>query len=166
MEAEKIQHVRPSDEEIAKIIESIPKLKIVINKGFERFHLSKRAWDDLEKRGFDIQKHLRNQEKIPRHDPKFVEMVEDLKERASTNGSKLVVVEIPEALKDIYVVERSDGQEFVVCPLEMWTLDHAETLRPENIQEWRHKLKSMYFTTNYLIQKMDAAYARPNYDDE
>ena len=83
-------------------------MKIVINRKYGGFGLSKEAYEYLgiqwDKYGFEFEHDRTN--------PKLIECVEKLGEKADGRYAKLVVVEIPDDLD--YEIDDYDGMERVV----------------------------------------------------
>lgn len=86
--------------------------KIVINKCYGGFGLSKDAyeflgikWDDLDFAD-------------DRENPKLIECVEKLKEKANGRGAILKIIEIPDDIE--YTIEEYDGIEWVAEKHRTW----------------------------------------------
>lgn len=90
-------------------------MKIVINECFGGFGLSKEAFEylDLEWDGFGIA------DEIKRNDPKLVECVETLGERANGRFAKLKVVEIPDNVE--WEITEYDGLETIEEKHRRWS---------------------------------------------
>lgn len=88
--------------------------KIVINKCYGGFGLSKDAYEFLGIKwdgfGFDFENDREN--------PKLIECVEKLKEKANGNYAKLKIVEIPDDIE--YTIEEYDGIEWVAEKHRTW----------------------------------------------
>jgi len=91
-------------------------MKVVINKRFGGFGLSKAAytelgleWDDF---GFEYKTDA------SRADPKLVACVEKLGVAASGDYSRLSVVEIPDGIE--WAIEEYDGQEWIAEKHRTW----------------------------------------------
>ena len=93
-------------------------MKIVINAGTGFFHLSDRASAMLEldesSVSYEHDHHLRG-------DPRLVRVVEQLGAKASGVAGTLVVLEIPDGIDWVLVVQ-DDGREFVVERGHVWGL--------------------------------------------
>lgn len=89
-------------------------MKIVINKCFGGFGLSQEAYEylGLEWDGFGFA------DEIKRNDPKLVECVETLGERADGRFANLVVVEIPDDVE--WEIDQYDGLETIVEKHRRW----------------------------------------------
>lgn len=91
-------------------------MKVVINKCFGGFCLSKEAYEMLglkwDKYGFEFC------EREKRADPKLVEVVEKLGDKANGDGAKLRVVEIPDDVE--WTIEKDDGNEWVSEEHRTW----------------------------------------------
>ena len=78
-------------------------MKLVVNKCYGGFDLSKKAEKMLGVDSYDVE----------RNDPKLVQIVEELGEEASSGYAELRVVEIPDEATDFDISEY-DGFETVV----------------------------------------------------
>ena len=78
-------------------------MKLVVNKCYGGFELSKKAEEMLGVDYYDVE----------RNDPKLVQIVEELGEEANNNYSELQVVEIPNEATDFDISEY-DGIETVI----------------------------------------------------
>lgn len=90
--------------------------KVVINKCFGGFSLSKKAKEILLNKGYehnDIEF-----DNIPRHNKDLVEIVETLKLEASGEYSKLVIETIPE--NKYYIVEYDGNEEIFYPEMNEW----------------------------------------------
>lgn len=125
--------------------------KIVINACFGGFSLSQEAlarllelgspyvgeWSDEEMQtgGFrDERLYLdsyTNNQKLPRHDPLLVQVVEELGKKANGRYAELVVKKIPGTL---YRVCEYDGQEWVETPEKLDWIDASKAPEPVNSQ--------------------------------
>lgn len=76
--------------------------KVVYNRKFGGFGLSRKAQDWLRARGVE------NYQEIPRHDPRLVQCVETLGEQANDESAKLAVAE-----SGSYWIDEHDGFETV-----------------------------------------------------
>ena len=81
--------------------------KVVYNSGVGGFSLSPRAIARLKQLGAS------NEADLKRHDPRLVQVVEELGDQASGRHSNLRVATINSAL---YKIDESDGDELVVTP--------------------------------------------------
>lgn len=91
--------------------------KIVINKCYGGFHLSKRAQEKF----FKLKENKLAADgsiDIVRDDPLLVQVVEELGDKANTNLSQLKVIEIPEDVK--WHIEDYDGIEWVAEDHRTW----------------------------------------------
>jgi hypothetical protein len=92
-------------------------MKIVINKCYGGFGLSKEAMDlYLEKKGMQGEKI--HPLEIERDDPVLVEVVEELGILASGNYAEVEVVDIPDDVK--WEIEEYDGNEWVAEVHRTW----------------------------------------------
>lgn len=101
--------------------------KIVINKCFGGFGLSKEAMDQFcKKKGinpgkwnstWDFYEDVSSRD-ILRNDPVLIEVVESLGEKASGRCAKLGIVEVPDGVE--WVVEEYDGSEWVAEKHRTW----------------------------------------------
>lgn len=94
--------------------------KVVINRKFGGFGLSKEACVWMKEHGVDINyrgyKYSDGRfEPIDRHDPILVQCVEELGDSASCSFSRLVVVEIP---GNMYRIVFRNGTEEIIYPDE------------------------------------------------
>ena len=88
-------------------------MKIVINTCWGGFTLSKEATELYKQKtniNVDVEKLISYE--IPRNDPVLIEIVETLGDNASTKGSKLQVVQIPDDATD-WRIEEYDGWEHI-----------------------------------------------------
>jgi hypothetical protein len=100
------------------------KVKVVINRCFGGFSLSKEAMEYLAERGnVEAQEVLKDRGifggylyDTPRHDPGLVETVEHLGDKASGTCAQLEV-EVIEGNK--YIIDEYDGAESVVTPKDI-----------------------------------------------
>jgi hypothetical protein len=69
---------------------------------------------DLDDSGKEINDYYFSKYDIERTDPALVEVVEELKEEASANGSELIVGEVPDDVP--YEIHDHDGWEEVTAP--------------------------------------------------
>lgn len=95
-------------------------MKIVINRCYGGFGLSKEAYDFL---GIKCEERWGNWfpkdfVEVKRNDPKLVECVETLKEKANGNSAKLRVVEIPDDVN--WYIDEYDGIETVEEQHRSW----------------------------------------------
>lgn len=86
-------------------------MKVVINRCFGGFSLSTEAMEELAIMPHDVRR-------IKRNDPRLVEVVERLGERANGNLSKLKVVEIPDDIE--WEIDEYDGMECVREVHRVW----------------------------------------------
>ena len=106
--------------------------KVVVNTCFGGFGLSQEALSLLQERGVKMTLYksthypeegpeLMLDETLKRHDPRLVEVVEQLGDLANTWASDLEVVEIP---GNRYKIEEYDGSEAIYWPEDesMWTV--------------------------------------------
>lgn len=104
-------------------------MKVVINKCFGGFGLSKTACEDYAKaKGLNVGKFNDTwgyyedgdfyDREIQRDDPVLVEIVERLGNTASGNYANLVVVEIPDGVD--WCVEEYDGNEWIAEVHRTW----------------------------------------------
>ena len=103
--------VRVTAEEFAELYERTKKkgkMKIVIQARYGEFSLSRKAINELAKRGVAVDEFGNG---IERHDPRLVEVVEMLGDDADDDGD-IKVVEIPDDVKDWYITDY-DGKETV-----------------------------------------------------
>jgi len=84
-------------------------MKLVINKEYGGFDLSDEACEMLDCNRYDYDYN--------RTDEKLIAVVEKLGARASTQYSRLVVVEIPDEATD-YDIREYDGYESVIYVLD------------------------------------------------
>ncbi|GAJ02350.1 unnamed protein product [marine sediment metagenome] len=89
-------------------------MKIVINRCYGGFSLSQVG---MEYMGFDRMRWSGCSD-LPRHDPKLVECVEELGDKANGKHAKLTVVEIPDGVK--YSVEEHEGMEWIAEEHRTW----------------------------------------------
>ena len=87
-------------------------MKIVINKCWGGFSLSKKAYEYLGLEWDDFGFKYNDEEK--RTDPKLIECVETLGDEANGRYANLKVVEIPDGTP--YEIEYYDGVETVIAP--------------------------------------------------
>lgn len=93
--------------------------KVVYNNCYGGFGLSKEATNWLKTNYPEI-----FNKELQRHDPRLVECVETLKEKASTKYSKLEIAEIDGRL---YRIEDYDGKETIVEPDDLdWIIINHE----------------------------------------
>lgn len=120
------------------MIEGKDMRKIVINKTFERFSVSYKAFLRLRELG----QHEALQEadrgvywpaaatprepslnrcggRIPRDDERLVRVVEELKEEANGHGAELKVVSIPDDVQ--WIITNANGVEIVAERHRMWS---------------------------------------------
>jgi len=88
-------------------------MKVVINKSYGGFGLSKRATRMMELLLPD-----ESQFNVDRSDPYLVKIVEYLGEAASSEFSELRIVEIPDGVK--WHIEEYDGKEWVAEDHRTW----------------------------------------------
>ena len=90
-------------------------MEIVINECYGGFSLSKEAyeWLGLEWDGYGF-KYSDSEE---RTDPKLIECVKTLKEKADGRFSSLRVVKIPEEATD-WKLDEYDGAESIICVID------------------------------------------------
>ena len=90
-------------------------MEIVINECYGGFSLSKEAyeWLGLEWDGYGF-KYSNNEQ---RTDPKLIECVKTLKEKADGRFANLRVVKIPEEATD-WKLDEYDGAESIVCVID------------------------------------------------
>lgn len=95
--------------------------KIVINKCFGGFGLSREAVARFKELGRDIDVHgyVDEREQIERDDPILVKVVEEMGDAASGGPAKLKVVEIPNSVE--WQIEEYDGQEHVAEVHRTWS---------------------------------------------
>ena len=90
------------------------KMKVVINKRFGGFSLSKKAYEELgipwDKYGYAM-----NEDRV---NPKLVEAVEKLGDLADGQHASLSVVEIPDGIE--WEIDEYDGMEYVVEKSRSW----------------------------------------------
>lgn len=91
-------------------------MKIVVNKCYGGFKLSKKAYDFLGLEWDDYGYMYSDYNK--RTDPKLVECVETLGEQANGSFSHLVVVDVPDDVK--WEIEDYDGVETVCEKHRRW----------------------------------------------
>jgi len=92
-------------------------MKIVINKCYGGFGLSKEAMDlYLEKKGMQGEKIHRSE--IDRTDPILIEVVDELGILASDAYSELDIVDIPDDVD--WYIEEYDGNEWVAERHRTW----------------------------------------------
>ena len=91
--------------------------KVVINTCFGGFGLSTEALDYLEdKFGLQVIRDRfggRLEVNLERHDPRLVEVVEVLGEKASDSCARLVIEEV---ISPVYRIEEYDGRESIETP--------------------------------------------------
>ena len=91
--------------------------KVVINNCFGGFDLSTEALDYLEdKFGLQVIRDRYGsylEDNLERHDPRLVEVVEVLGEKASASCSRLVIEEVSSPM---YRIEEYDGRESIETP--------------------------------------------------
>lgn len=93
--------------------------KIVYNNCYGNFGLSKEAVKWLKTNYPEV-----FNEQLQRHDPRLVECVETLKEKANTQYSELEIAEIEGRL---YRIEDYDGKETIVEPDDLdWIIINHE----------------------------------------
>ena len=90
--------------------------KVVINKCFGGFSLSKKAKEILLNKGYEYNDIEFNN--IPRHNKDLVEIVETLKLEASDEYSKLVIEIIPG--NKYYIVEYDGNEEIFYPEMNEW----------------------------------------------
>jgi hypothetical protein len=83
--------------------------KIVINKSYEQFCVSHKAF--LRLRELGQQEALQEADLIPRDDAKLVRVVEELRTDANGHCAELKVVTIPDEVQ--WEIAKSDGVEHV-----------------------------------------------------
>jgi len=112
-------------------------MKVVINKCYGGFNLSRKALHRLREMGnqyaldeTDIGEKWKNSDKtreplfnsflryIPRNDPDLVKVVEELKEEANGPYANLVIIEIPDGIE--WVIDKYDGMEHVEEEHRIW----------------------------------------------
>ena len=101
-------------------MEDEPPIEVVINASYGGFGLSKEAETRLSELGCSRKQisectNPYNEEGLPRHDPRLVQVVKELGEEASGNFSHLVIEELPYGAT-CYRIEEYDGSESVVTP--------------------------------------------------
>jgi len=67
----------------------------------------------------DSEKNFHTSTSICRHDPIFIGVVEELKEKANTIVCELKVVDIPDGI-DYIIVDRFDGSEYIAEKHKTW----------------------------------------------
>jgi hypothetical protein len=87
--------------------------KIVVNRCFGGFNPSDKAKAMLKSMGLPS-----NSWDIPRDNPQFVSIVEQLKDEANGDDSKLEVVSIPDDVD--WEIEENDGAEWVSEKHRTW----------------------------------------------
>lgn len=88
--------------------------KVVINRCYGGFRLSKEASEILREQGIDIDPcYGYLPDDVPRHDKRLVEVVEKLGDNASGRFSELKAVEIDSPM---YRISEYDGMENVETP--------------------------------------------------
>ena len=101
-------------------------MKVVINRCYGGFSLSKEAWDSYAKsKGMETGQwspwgyyEKLSTYDLDRHDPVLVDIVEQLGEKANGRCASLDVVEIPDDVD--YVVEEYDGKEWIAEKHRTW----------------------------------------------
>jgi len=104
-------------------------MKVVINKCYGGFGLSKEACEEYAKvRGLSLGEwnetwgHYEHGEfydrEIERNDPALIDIVERLGEKANGNYAKLTIVEIPDNVD--WCIEEYDGNEWVAESHRTW----------------------------------------------
>lgn len=96
-------------------------MKIVINKCFGGFSLSKEAYDFLGLEWGETEKFCKNGYAFSddRTNPKLVECIEKLGEKANGQYSKLAVIEIPDNID--WYIDDYDGYESVEEKHRSWS---------------------------------------------
>ena len=82
-------------------------MKLVINNCYGGFELSEKAREMLGVNPYDIK----------RNDPKLIQIVEELGEKASGKSANLQIVEIPDEITDFDISEY-DGVETVIYVMD------------------------------------------------
>lgn len=100
-----------------------PPIGVVINASYGGFGLSEKAVDRLLELGCSRKQisectNPYNEEGLPRHDPRLVQVVKELGEEASGRLSHLVIEELPRGTK-FYRIDEYDGSESVVTVTQM-----------------------------------------------
>lgn len=95
-------------------------MKVVINRCFGGFGLSKEAYEFLGLEWDGCGSYPKNEEgeKISRNDVRLVECVEKLGKKAAGFDAELKVVEIPDDVE--YEIDEYDGQETIHEKHRMW----------------------------------------------
>ena len=91
--------------------------RIVVNKKFGGFSLSDYAVLLLEREGIDCQRGRRDDNEF-RTDPKVIEVVEKLGQKANGSAAALVVVDVPDDVQ--WYIDGFDGVETVREHHRMW----------------------------------------------
>lgn len=86
-------------------------MKIVINTCFGGFSLSEKACELLGIPVIELRKPLRN-------DPKLIEVVEQLGDKANGANARLNIVEIPDDVD--WIIQEYDGVEWVAEKHRTW----------------------------------------------
>lgn len=89
-------------------------MKIVLNKQYGGFSLSREGVEFL---GLEWDGYGRCDD-IDRHDPKLIECVETLEDKANGRLARLVIIEIPDDVN--YTIENYDGIERVEEVRRTW----------------------------------------------
>lgn len=101
-------------------------MKVVVNRCYGGFSLSKTGYEDLVARGFERVDHESHCEEsgmyhveVERNDPRLVAMVESIgREEASGLCAKLEIVDIPDGVD--WQVDDYDGVEWVAEKHRTW----------------------------------------------
>ena len=91
--------------------------RIVVNKKFGGFSFSQLAVELLEKQGIDCQSGRRDDNEF-RTNPKVIEVVERLGNKANGSAAALVVVDVPDDVQ--WYIDDYDGVETVREHHRMW----------------------------------------------
>lgn len=94
-------------------------MKIVINKCFGGFSLSKKAYEELglpwDGYGYG---YIDGRDGFDRSDPNLIRVVEKLGEKADGKFAELEIVEIPDGTD--WVIEEYDGREWIAEAHRTW----------------------------------------------
>ena len=90
-------------------------MKIVINKCYGGFGISREAMDMYKQLGGESE----YDGDIERDDPLLIKIVEEMKEKANNDYSKLSIIEIPSCV--IWEIEEYDGIEWVAECHRTWS---------------------------------------------
>lgn len=88
--------------------------KVVYNARFGGLYLSEKALARLRELGVDVKCSHVSEDKLPRHDKRLVQVVEELGKAANGNCAELKIEEIPDGA--LYRIDKYDGSETVETP--------------------------------------------------